>query len=73
MFTQDLDAAASYRTLARGSGCGWARTYQASQRDRAGHREPMLDERVDFGMKNPKHQHPQMFTPRVRSDFGGGD
>jgi hypothetical protein len=35
--------------------------------------EPMLDERADFGMKNPKHQHPQMFTPRVKSDFGGGD
>jgi len=34
--------------------------------------EPMLDERADFGMKNPKHQHPQMFTPRVRFDFGGG-
>jgi hypothetical protein len=35
MLTQDLDSTASYRTLARGFGCGFARAYAASQRDRA--------------------------------------
>jgi hypothetical protein len=40
MFTQDLSATASYRTLARGSGCGWARTYRVLQQDHAGHRNP---------------------------------
>ena len=35
MFIQDLDSTASYRTLARGVGCGFSRAYQASQRDRA--------------------------------------
>ena len=32
MFIQDLDSTASYRTLARGYGSGFARAYQASQR-----------------------------------------
>jgi hypothetical protein len=36
MFTYDLDSTASYRIVARGVGCGFARAYQASQRDRAG-------------------------------------
>ena len=36
MFIQDLDSTASYRTLARGHGSGFARAYQASQRARAG-------------------------------------
>jgi hypothetical protein len=36
MFTHDLDCTASYRTVARGFGCGFTRAYQASQRDRAG-------------------------------------
>ncbi len=36
MFVHDLDSTASYRTVARGFGCGFARAYQASQRDRAG-------------------------------------
>lgn len=40
MFTQDLDATASYRSLARGSGCGWARAYQVSQQHHAGDRNP---------------------------------
>ncbi len=31
MFTHDLSATKSYRTLARGSGCRWARTYRAFQ------------------------------------------
>ncbi len=30
MFTQDLSATKSYRTLARGSGSRWARMYRAS-------------------------------------------
>jgi hypothetical protein len=40
MFTQDLDATASYRSLARGSGCGWARAYQVSQQHHTGDRNP---------------------------------
>jgi hypothetical protein len=40
MFTQDLGATKRYRTLARGSGRGWARTYRVSQQDHAGHRNP---------------------------------
>ena len=36
MFIQDLDSTASYRTLARGHGSGFARAYQASQRASAG-------------------------------------
>lgn len=40
MFTQDLDSTARYRTLARGFGCGFARAYHASQRDRAGSGAP---------------------------------
>ena len=35
MFIHDLDSTASYRTLARGVGCGFSRAYQASQRERA--------------------------------------
>jgi hypothetical protein len=46
MFTQDLDSTAMYRTLARGSGCGWARTYQVSQQDLVGCRNP---QRRDLG------------------------
>jgi hypothetical protein len=38
MLIQDLDCTTSYRTVARGRGCGFARAYQASQRDRAGSR-----------------------------------
>jgi hypothetical protein len=47
MFTQDLGATASYRTLARGCGCGWARSYRVLQQDHAGHRDP---QRPDLGM-----------------------
>ena len=36
MFTKDVGATATYRTLARGSGGGWARAYHVSQQDRAG-------------------------------------
>ena len=32
MFTQQQSATKSYRAVARGAGCRWARTYQASQR-----------------------------------------
>jgi hypothetical protein len=46
MFTKDLDSTAIYRTLARGSGCGWARTYQVSQQDLVGYRNP---QRRDLG------------------------
>ena len=35
MFTQNLDSAATYRTLARGCGSAWTRTYRASQQDHA--------------------------------------
>jgi hypothetical protein len=31
MFTHDLDPTDSYRMIARGFGCGWARTYRMSQ------------------------------------------
>jgi hypothetical protein len=33
MFTADLGATKSYRTLARGSGSRWARTYRVSRHD----------------------------------------
>jgi hypothetical protein len=35
MFTQNLDSSATYRTIARGCGSAWARTYRASQQDHA--------------------------------------
>jgi hypothetical protein len=40
MFTHDRGATASYRTLARGFGCRWARTYRVLQQDDAGQRDP---------------------------------
>jgi hypothetical protein len=36
MFTQDLGATSSYRTVARGFGGGWARTYQVLKQDHDG-------------------------------------
>ena len=36
MFTQQQSATKSYRTVARGAGSRWARTYQASHREHAG-------------------------------------
>ncbi len=42
MFTEDLGATKSYRTLARGSGSRWVRTYGASLRDQG-------DRRYGFG------------------------
>jgi hypothetical protein len=38
MFTQNLDSSATYRTLARGCGSAWARTYRTSQLDHASQR-----------------------------------
>jgi hypothetical protein len=38
MFNQDRGATASYRTLARGRGCAWVRTYQAAPRSQASQR-----------------------------------
>ena len=38
MFTQDRSATASYRTLARGSGGRWARTYRILREDHAARR-----------------------------------
>jgi hypothetical protein len=38
MFTHNLDASATYRTLARGCGSGWARTYRVSQQGHAARR-----------------------------------
>lgn len=35
MFTDDLTSTTRYRTLARGSGCGWAKTYNVLQREHA--------------------------------------
>ena len=40
MFTQQQSATTSYRTVARGAGCRWARTYQASHREHAGQGSP---------------------------------
>jgi hypothetical protein len=40
MFTQDLGATKSYRTLCRGFGSRWGRTYQALQQDHAAHHNP---------------------------------
>ncbi len=50
MLIQDLDSTTSYRTVARGFGCGFARAYQASQRDRAG---SYASGRGDFGGTRP--------------------
>ncbi len=47
MFSKNLGATASYRTLARGSGCRWARTYRGSQQDHVARRTPQpADARV---------------------------
>lgn len=40
MFSQQQSATTSYRTVARGAGCRWARTYQASHREHAGQSSP---------------------------------
>ena len=50
MFTHDLDSTASYRTLARGFGSGFARAYRASQRDCAASSAPG---RADLGTVRP--------------------
>jgi hypothetical protein len=62
MFTQDLDSTASYRTLARGFGCGFTRAYQASQRDRAGSSAPG---RGDLGRMQPLGGASSLDAPRV--------
>jgi hypothetical protein len=46
MFTQDLGATKTYRTLARGFGSRWGRTYQVLQQDHAAHHNP---QRPDLG------------------------
>jgi hypothetical protein len=40
MFSENRGATATYRTIARGRGCGWVRSYQASLRMSAERREP---------------------------------
>ena len=55
MFTQDLDSTASYRALARGFGCGFARAYQASQRACAASSAP--------GRMPPPRERCQSITP----------
>jgi hypothetical protein len=42
MFTQDQSATKSYRTLARGSGCRWARTLRVAREQRSRSRRPEL-------------------------------
>ena len=56
MFTKDAGATATYRTLARGSGGGWARAYRVvSQQDRAGQRDARRrDEVASDRMTRPR-------------------
>lgn len=46
MFTQQQSATTSYRTVARGAGCRWARTYHASHREPAGPGNPQRRDSV---------------------------
>jgi hypothetical protein len=62
MFIQDLDSTASYRTLARGFGCGFSRAYQASQRAHAG---AGLAGRGDLGGMRPLGGASAVDTPRA--------
>jgi hypothetical protein len=62
MFIQDLDSTASYRTLARGYGSGFARAYRASQRDRAG---ACGSARSDLGGTRPFGATSALDTPRA--------
>jgi hypothetical protein len=62
MFIQDLDSTASYRTLARGHGSGFARAYRASQRDRAG---ACGSGRNEFGGARPVDAATALDTPRA--------
>ena len=54
MFTQDRGATASYRTIARGFGGGWARTYRRAQQVPAATRQPrrhgLGDSRIRSGL-----------------------
>jgi hypothetical protein len=59
MFGQDRGATAVYRTLARGRGSNWVRTYQASQRM---HTRARGDDRKSAGVP----------LPRAASNPGGG-
>jgi hypothetical protein len=63
MFARQHGATATYRTLARGFGSGWVRTYQASQHGRPAHRDP----RQQAHGTAPRGRTGEPVTPRSRA------
>jgi hypothetical protein len=70
MFTQDRGATASYRTIARGFGGGWARTYRREQQQRpAATRQPRRHGLGDSRIRSGRSQLDVMLTSSSVTDI----